>query len=79
MSYSGSDGLEIPVYRDDCAPEFKSLRGTFYFRLIDPGEILEVDAVVMSADEWRKRPESNDPTWRPLDYGSLVFAVKVLC
>ncbi len=55
----------------------KAMRGTFLFRLIDPGDILEVDAVVIRADEWRNRPESTDPTWRSLDYGRLILAVKV--
>jgi hypothetical protein len=79
MSFSENDGPETPSYHGSYAPDFEPLRGTYYFRLVDPGEILEVDAVVISTEEWKLRPESNDPSWRAVDHGSLTLAIKVLC
>ncbi len=70
---------ETPVYRDSYSPEFKRFSGRWYFRITDPGEILEVDAMVIDADQWKNRPESKDPTWRPRTFGLLVLAIKVLC
>ncbi len=79
MTYSQSDDPGAQQYRDSYAPEFEKISGRWYFRITNPGEILEVDAVVIDAGEWRNRPESKDPTWRSRSYGSLVLAVKVLC
>jgi hypothetical protein len=79
MRFPENDGPETPAYQDSYAADFEPLRGMFYFRVVDPGKILEVDSVVISTEEWKSRPESSDPTWRSLDHGLLTLAVKVLC
>ncbi len=79
MHVSERDESEPPEFPDSYAAEFKKISGRWYFRMVNPGEILEVDALAISAEEWRDRPESRDPTWRPRTFGSLVLAVKVLC
>jgi hypothetical protein len=58
--------------------EFEAISGRYRFRLNSTGEVLEVDALVMDAEEWMRRPQSKDPAWRSLDYGSLILAVKVM-
>jgi len=79
MSFAEDTGPDTPVYRDSYSPEFKGFSGRWYFRITDPGEILEVDAIVIDVDEWKSRSESKDSTWRPRLFGRLILAIKVLC
>jgi hypothetical protein len=78
MHYPQSNEPETSALDGNYRPEFKRFSGRWYFRVTDPGEILEVDALVIDADEWSTRPESNDPTWRPRKFGSVVLAIKAL-
>jgi hypothetical protein len=74
------DDPDYPAYLDRCAtPDFKRIGGTWYFRIESTGEILEANVRVMCVEEWNACPEASDPTWRPMDFGELVVAVKTLC
>lgn len=55
------------------------LHGRWYFHLTNPGELLEVDAIIVPAIEWQSLPQSLDPMWRPINFGVLTVALRSIC
>jgi len=78
MNVNGFSGTGETGYSNDYRPEFAPLRGRWTYRVVDPGEILEVDAIVVRSDEWAERREASDSTWQSIDFGEFVVAVKAL-
>lgn len=68
MTEGWRPGLDFPVQR-----------GQWIMRLVNPGEILEIDALIIPSREWPDRKEASDPSWRPIDFGEFVVAIKALC
>ena len=63
----------------DCYPhELGRVRGRWYFRLNSTGHILETDVIVVRSEEWMERNEAQDLSWRPIDFGALTVAVKIV-
>lgn len=69
--------METPIPASNAMIDI--LRGTWYFRMDPSGEVIEVDAMVVPSEEWPGRKEASDPSWRAMDFGRLLLAVKVLC
>jgi hypothetical protein len=73
--YSGRDDADEGRYGGEGVP----LHGRWTYRLVNPGEILEVDAMVVPSENWAGRKEAQDPSWGSIDFGDLVVAVKSRC
>ncbi len=69
MSETGSEIPNLPLYETDYRAEFEPLKGRWRFRLAATGGILEVDVLVVLAEEWKERKESEDPSWSPVNFG----------
>ena len=57
MNASTMNEPDFPPYDDSAAPEFDKISGRWYFRVANPGEIFEVDALligVMSGVSWSR-------------------------
>jgi hypothetical protein len=64
----------------DCFPrESGRLRGRWYFRLEATGQILEADVIAVRSQDWPERGEARDACWRPIDFGELTLAMKIIC
>jgi hypothetical protein len=75
---SGLSFEEAAVW--DCYPqESGRLRGRWYFRLNATGQVLETDVIVVRSEDWMGRNEARDASWRPMDFGVLTVAVKIVC
>jgi hypothetical protein len=74
------DGVsfEQSAISDSFPGETSRLRGTWYFRLDETGQILETDVIVVRSQDWAERNEARDASWRPMDFGALTVAVKIL-
>lgn len=72
------DEQDPPPYLGSYGINFERIGGTWYSRINATGEIIEVSARTMSAEEWDTSPQAKDPMWRPLRFGGLVMAVKIL-